>query len=78
MAQMCKKHGKPRDVIYEKKMPRGGMFSIVGCRDCAAGAAEAKGVTLTKPKKGPAARAKARSYEKRREWLAMMRRKSPA
>lgn len=36
--QLCKKHGKLRTVIYERKMPRGGVFSIVGCADCAAAA----------------------------------------
>ena len=36
MTTQCKKHGKPRDVIYERKMPKGGVFSIVGCKDCAA------------------------------------------
>jgi hypothetical protein len=39
MPDLCKKHGKPRTVIYERKMPKGGTFSIVGCADCAAAAA---------------------------------------
>lgn len=38
MATQCKKHGKPREVIYDRKMPNGAVFSIVGCRDCAAAA----------------------------------------
>lgn len=32
----CKKHGKPRTVIYERKMPNGAVFPLVGCEDCAA------------------------------------------
>jgi hypothetical protein len=40
MPQICKKHGKPRTVIYERKMPKGGVFSLVGCADCAAAARE--------------------------------------
>ncbi len=62
MAGMCKKHGKPRTVIYEKKMPRGGMFTLVGCADCAAAAAEANGIKLLKPKKQPRSSVKVRSY----------------
>lgn len=46
MAQICKKHGKPREVIYERKMPNGAVFSIVGCRDCAAAAADKAGIQL--------------------------------
>ena len=38
MPQLCKKHNKPRTVIYERKMPKGGTFSLVGCADCAAAA----------------------------------------
>jgi hypothetical protein len=33
--QICKRHGKPRTTIYERKMKNGGVFSIVGCADCA-------------------------------------------
>jgi hypothetical protein len=33
----CKKHGKPRTVIYDRKMPNGAVFPLVGCEDCAAG-----------------------------------------
>lgn len=62
MPQMCKKHKKPRTVIYEKKMPRGGMFSIVGCEDCAAAAAKANGIAPTKPKEKPRAATRVRSY----------------
>ena len=43
----CKKHGKPRTVIYERKMPNGAIFPLVGCEDCAA----QKGAP---PKKKPA------------------------
>ena len=48
MATECKKHGKPREVIYERKMPNGAVFSIVGCSDCAAAAA---GKSSEKPAK---------------------------
>ena len=44
MAQQCKKHKKPREVIYERKMPNGAVFSIVGCSDCAAAAMEKNGI----------------------------------
>ena len=50
MAPLCKKHNKLRNVIYERKMPRGGTFQLVGCEDCAAAAAQSAGVKL-KPKK---------------------------
>lgn len=51
MAQQCKKHKKPREVIYERKMPNGAVFSIVGCADCAAAAAARNGIDLkTEPK----------------------------
>lgn len=36
MTTICKKHNKPRSVIYGKKMPKGGIFELVGCEDCAA------------------------------------------
>jgi hypothetical protein len=57
MPQMCKKHNKPRTVIYEKKMPRGGLFSIVGCEDCAEAARSANSEPMPKltPKKKPKA-----------------------
>jgi len=51
MASNCKKHGKPREVIYEKKMPNGAIFSVIGCRDCAKQAPAAKPF-LTKKKTG--------------------------
>ncbi len=51
MPQICKKHNKPRTVIYERKMPKGGIFSLVGCADCAAGAIAA---TKDKPAAKPA------------------------
>ena len=38
---LCKKHKKPRTVIYERKMPRGGVFTVVGCEDCKKEALEA-------------------------------------
>lgn len=41
MPQTCKRHNKPREVIYDRKMPNGATFSIVGCADCAAAAAAA-------------------------------------
>lgn len=44
--QLCKKHGKPREVIYERKMPNGATFTMVGCRECASPAAEKAGVKL--------------------------------
>ena len=50
MAPLCKKHNKPRSVIYERRMPRGGTFQLVGCEDCAAAAAKSARVKL-KPKK---------------------------
>lgn len=51
MAPTCKKHGKPRDVIYDRKMPSGAHFRIVGCADCAAEARE--GVKPRPPRKPP-------------------------
>jgi hypothetical protein len=64
MPQMCKKHNKPRTVIYEKKMPRGGLFSIVGCEDCASAAVKANGIPLikSKPKAAKVVKSKIRSY----------------
>lgn len=46
MPQICKKHNKPREVIYDRKMPNGATFSIVGCADCASAAAAKAGVQL--------------------------------
>jgi hypothetical protein len=51
--QLCKKHGKPRTVIYERKMPKGGMFKIVGCADCAAAAGGLSDKPAKKPEKKP-------------------------
>lgn len=63
MPQLCKKHGKPRTVIYERKMPKGGIFSIVGCADCAAAARESIEKPGKKPeRKPPVASSKVRRY----------------
>jgi hypothetical protein len=50
MPSICKKHGKPRDVIYERKMPNGSTFSVIGCKDCVNASTEGKKF-LTKKKK---------------------------
>lgn len=44
MALICKKHGKPREVIVERKMPNGATFAVVGCADCAKPAMEQNGI----------------------------------
>jgi hypothetical protein len=63
MAGTCKKHGKPRTVIVERKMPRGGTFSFVGCADCASGAsAKEKPRQEKKPKESLRSSVKVRSY----------------
>lgn len=64
MPQLCKKHGKPRTVIYERKMPNGGIFSIVGCADCAAAAGGLTGEKKSSksPERKPPASSKVRRY----------------
>ena len=60
--QLCKKHNKPREVIYQRKMPNGAIFSMVGCSDCAAAAADKAGVQL----KGQPAKTQERTENLRR------------
>lgn len=62
MPQLCKKHGKPRTVIYERKMPKGGVFSIVGCQQCADEAMKRIEEQDKKQERKPPATSKARRY----------------